>query len=119
MWPEPAIDYAIETDIDHDFEDRSRWLLIGAEGLGAAYQDMVAFIDTINDTALAERLDRALGGKRAFRRFRSVLDDSSQADFTRWHRFSADSQRGRARAWLADNGYHPAPPSPAPVNDHA
>jgi len=30
--------------------------------------------------------------------------------WNRWYAFSDDRQRGRARAWLAEEGYRPLPP---------
>ena len=29
--------------------------------------------------------------------------------FTRWHRYRADAELGRARHWLAEHGYQPQP----------
>jgi hypothetical protein len=34
-----------------------------------------------------------------------VESDRWPEDFTRWHAFSEDRQRGRAREWLTDAGY--------------
>jgi hypothetical protein len=31
------------------------------------------------------------------------------AEFTRWHRFDADSRLRHARRWLTDKGYQPRP----------
>ena len=54
-------------------------------------------------------LDRdALDGPGAFGRFRDTLSGNPN-EFTRWHRFAGDRQRGRARARLADHGYQPHP----------
>ena len=40
-----------------------------------------------------------------FRRFKDVLG-SWPGELDRWYEFSAERQRGRARAWLADAGYY-------------
>ena len=107
VWSEAAIDYALETgDGVIDVDDLDRWLEIVPEGSRAGYDDMRDFIATVSDPAWVERLERAIDGRGAFRRFRDTLS-SAPGDFTRWHRFAADRQRGRARAWLADRGYEP------------
>ena len=63
---------------------------------------------TIPDPDLADRLDRAIQGKGAFGRFKNHLARHPTA-FARWISFSAEHQRGRARQWLAANGYRPNP----------
>jgi hypothetical protein len=86
-----------------DFEDPDRWLWIDGVGSGAAYRDMVDFAATVTDPVLADRLD----GRGAFRRFKDVLDRDPD-ELTRWHVFSGDRRRGRARAWLAMHALKPA-----------
>ena len=54
----------------------------------------------------ADRLARAISGRGAFRRFKDVLFDRPGL-LTRWYAFSNDRQRGRARSWLAAEGYTP------------
>ena len=54
--------------------------------------------------ALRVDLDE-LAGRGAFRRFKDVLA-RWPGELERWHAFSAERQRGRARAWLADAGYY-------------
>jgi len=61
-------------------------------------------VDTLSDLRLVERLQDAVRGRGAFRRFKDVLS-SSPEEFTRWHVFADERQRGRARAWLADEAY--------------
>jgi hypothetical protein len=115
VWPAAAIDYALEAgDEVIDLDDPDRWLVIVPEGSRAGYDDMTHFIATLSDPALTERLERAIDGRGAFRRFRDTLA-TAPSDFTRWHRFSADRRRGRARAWLAHRGYRPhhTPPGTA------
>lgn len=70
------------------------------------YQDMVMFIDALDDPHLADRLARAISGRGAFRRFKDHLRARPEV-LTRWYAFSADRQRGRARSWLAAEGYTP------------
>ena len=46
----------------------------------------------------------AISGRGAFRRFKDVLA-LWPGELDQWYAFSAERQRGRARAWLADAGY--------------
>lgn len=70
------------------------------------YGDMRDFIDTTTDDALAGRLDVAIQGKGAFRRFKDTLSPN-EAWWGRWLTFSSERQLGRARWWLADAGQRP------------
>lgn len=54
------------------------------------------------DVELRERLERAIEGRGAFRRFRDLVHEEGLAQ--QWDAFSADRQAGRARRWLADEG---------------
>ncbi len=95
-----------EPDEDDDRDDPDRWLYIHSEGSRPGYDDMVAFLDTIEDEATAERLGERLHGRGVFRRFRDGLADIGELE--RFHRFADDRSRGRARAWLAGHGYRPS-----------
>jgi hypothetical protein len=114
VWPQAAIEYAEEVgEEDPDDEDDKRWLHVFCEGSRAGYRDMGIFIDNLEDDRLADRLARAIRGRGAFRRFKDVLADSPDL-LDRWYGFSDDRHRGRARAWLAGEGYAPTPkPQPA------
>jgi hypothetical protein len=109
VWPQAALDYAVEVgEIDEDDDDPARWLWVESEGSRPGYRDMQVFIAGLDDAQIADRLDRAISGRGAFRRFKDTL--SAWPDLmTRWHAFSEDRQRGRARAWLADAGYSAIP----------
>ncbi|MEP6816519.1 MAG: UPF0158 family protein [Marmoricola sp.] len=109
VWPQPAIDYAEETgELDETEDDSDRWLRVKREGSGAGYRDMERFISQIDDPELADRLSKAISGRGAFRRFKDVL--SRWPDLVgRWQGFTEDRHRGRARAWLADQGYAAVP----------
>jgi hypothetical protein len=80
---------------------------VHGEGSRDGYQDMVSFLDTVEDEDRADRLGIALQGRRAFRRFKDVLG-RWPGELQRWYEFSGERQRGRARAWLADAGYRVA-----------
>lgn len=108
MW-----DYAEETSDDdvEDGDDDERWLSVHCEGSRAEYRDMDQFIDVVEDPQLADRLVRSIRGRGAFRRFKDVLADWPGL-LQRWYGFTDDRHRGRARAWLAAEGYAPTPPLP-------
>jgi hypothetical protein len=101
-------DFGVADDLDVDLSDTTRWLLVLGEGSHEAYLDLQRFIGTVDAPDLATQLTDAIGGRGAFRRFRSVLE-RDPTEFTRWHRFDADSRLGHARRWLADKGYQPRP----------
>ena len=108
VWPQTALEYAEETGEEMD-DDPDRWLFVDGEGSRSGYQDMVWFIDELDDPAVADRLARAISGRGAFRRFKDTLFDRPDL-MTRWYAFSNDRQRGRARCWLAAAGYTPTRP---------
>ncbi|WP_282703161.1 UPF0158 family protein [Streptomyces sp. CC219B] len=87
-------------------DDPERWLSVPALGSRAGYRDMELFIDGLGDVALADRLRIAIGGRGAFRRFKDVLAGDERS-WSRYQRFRDERQRGRARAWLAEEGYCP------------
>lgn len=109
LWPQVAIDYARETgEEDADDEDSDRWLAVSSEGSREGYRDMEDFISTVADVNRANRLSSAVSRPRPFRRFMDALSDWP-GELQRWHTFSDERQRGRARAWLAQAGYTPDP----------
>ena len=69
---------------------------------------MEDFIGTIDDDHRAELLSVAIQGRGAFGRFKGTLA-RWPGELERWFVFSGDRQRGRARAWLAVEGYRPKP----------
>ena len=103
VWLQTMTDFGVAEDLDVDFDDQSRWLLVPGEGSHEAYRDLERFIATVDNDDLAQRLSRAIAGRGAFRRFRTELE-ADPVEFTRWHRFDADARLGHARSWLADQG---------------
>lgn len=67
-----------------------------------AYGDMADFGARVIEPDLRRRLERALAGRGAFRRFKDELygHPGQRAD---WHRFSDARMVRRAAAWLADH----------------
>lgn len=83
-------------------EEPDRWLRFDRLGSRDGWRDMAAFAERQRDDALRKRLERAIQGKGAFRRFRDLVQDEDLAE--QWHAFSTDRQLGRAREFLADEG---------------
>jgi len=109
VWPESAVQYAAETGDDQVEEEAEMglWLRVHCEGSRAGYRDMELFIETLTDGRIADRLARSIQGRGAFRRFKDALADWPDL-LDRWYGFTDDRHRGRARAWLAAEGYTPA-----------
>lgn len=91
-------------------EADDRWLRFDSLGSRPGFRDMEEFLETVADERLATRLDRALGGRGAFRRFKNELADVPD-ELACFHRFTDDRRRGRARQWLAESGLRPAVPA--------
>lgn len=101
----PEIDGGLDDSLD-DEEDEREWLWVEALGSRAGYRDMEAFIARLDNGRIADQLDRAIQGRGAFRRFKDTLARTPDL-LEAWFSFSEDRQLGRARAWLADQGYTP------------
>ncbi len=105
IWPNEAL---LVTGGQPDaWEDDERWLGLGFTGSADGWHDMSDFIGTVEDPELRERLDDAIRGKGAFRRFGDRLR-AHEDEWTRWRRFKAERDLARARAFLAAAGYRPA-----------
>ncbi len=105
VWPEFALDEARDSgEDDVDDDDPDRWLWVRCEGSRAGYRDMERFVDDIDDADIADELSTALRGRGPFRRFKDALHEWPEL-LERWYAFAEDRQRGRARSWLADEGY--------------
>jgi hypothetical protein len=99
VWHQSPYDDPVDNE---DLDDEDRWLWVEASSHDG-WWDMSEFIETVTDRALADRLHRAIHGRRAFRRFRDELE-SHPDELTRFHLFSDERKRGRARRWLAEHG---------------
>ncbi|MGO1853503.1 MAG: IS1096 element passenger TnpR family protein [Microbacteriaceae bacterium] len=89
-------DAAIDPDADPD-----RWLRVDMAGSRSGWEDMVAFAERQRGRT-GERLQNAIEGKGALRRFRELVDDEGLTD--QWRRFSDERRIGRSRLLLADEG---------------
>lgn len=87
-----------------------RFLVVEPLGARVEWDWMAEFAASVPDARLRERLERALAGRGAFRRFKGALL-AAPAERARWfaHR---DARLDRlAREWLAARGIEPAPPA--------
>jgi hypothetical protein len=107
VWPHHAIEY-VQEEGKEDESEAPYWLPVRCEGSRSGYRDMQMFADSVTDEKLRDRLDRALQGRGAFRRFRDILADGPDG-LGPWHDFFDERHHGRARAWLADAGYRVGP----------
>lgn len=82
--------------------DPQRWLRVECAGSRQGWQDMADFAARQHDTALRDRLEHAIEGGGAFRRFRDVVHHEQLTQ--QWFTFATDRQLGRARQFLADHG---------------
>lgn len=97
---------AEEAVLEADAIDRglgTRYVALPEADSREGYRDMEAFIDTVTDARLQGRLDRAIRGRGAFRRFRDTLSED-EAEEQRWYAFKQQRLEERAREWLADEG---------------
>jgi len=77
----------------------TRYIAVPRTETKEAYQDMEDFIETVDDPRLQQRLDDAIQGRGAFRRFRGVLEEEPRY-LQRWYAFRDAAQRRRALEWL-------------------
>jgi hypothetical protein len=76
VWSAPAVDYAREIgqEDEDESDDPDKWLWVHCEGSRDGYRDMELFIGTVRDPGRADRLEIAISGRGAFRRFKDVLE---------------------------------------------
>lgn len=96
-----GIDGNTPIDLDELLEERE---LIGIRPLPSWvwYQDMADFADSISDEQAGRRLERAIRGKRAFRRFKDELHEEYPDLLPVWYEFHDARAMRRAVEWLAE-----------------
>jgi hypothetical protein len=77
----------------------SHFSAIPSEVSYEGYHDMEAFIATVRNPRLRERLERAINGRGAFRYFKDVLLDYP-AERERWFQFKQERLQQRILGWL-------------------
>ncbi|NLE96420.1 MAG: hypothetical protein GX596_00310 [Propionibacterium sp.] len=84
-------------------EEPGRWIYLYNFSARILWEDMADFAAGETDPELRDRIEGALEGRGAFRRFRGVVYDDGVLR-ERWRRFSAERSYGRVRDLLADEG---------------
>lgn len=84
-------------------EEPDRWLSLERLGSRKGWEDMADFARDERDGQVRDRLESAIHGKGAFRRFRDEVERHGVVE--RWLRYSSDHSMGRAREYLAGEGY--------------
>jgi hypothetical protein len=108
-WPAPVIDdWAGDGPPPDPEADPDRYVFIPNVGSREAWQDMHEFATHVEDDTIRAQLLDAIDGRGAFSRFRRVLThhDALRA---RWYAYSTETRFGRARDWLAAEGYAAMP----------
>jgi hypothetical protein len=109
-WPEAVLDdWAGAGDAPDPDVDPDRYLFIPNEGSREAWEDMRSFTEDVADAGVRTQLLKAIDGRGAFSRFRHVLDQAEDLRAA-WYARSAETRAGRARQWLANEGYDALPP---------
>jgi hypothetical protein len=118
----------IGDDDDRDHPEERGLIAIEPLQSGEAWQDMADFAAAVPDPEVRRRLERAIEGRGAFRRFKDELLDHPQMREA-WFALADVRAERRALRWLADEGVvdeaeaerhmaeRPDPPLPAPEGD--
>jgi hypothetical protein len=88
--------------------DPELWLDVPGEGSRDANRDIADFTAKLTDERVRGDLAATLEGQGAFRRFQDALN-RHETYRVHWRVFSTERRSGRARAWLADQGYDAVP----------
>jgi hypothetical protein len=84
-------------------DSATRYVEVPRVTSSVGHQMMEAFIATVRAPTLRDRLDDAIRGRGAFRRFKDTL--RREADETdRWYAFKQERLAERARRWLDSEG---------------
>ncbi len=84
----------------------SLYLGVDAVSSREQYRWMERFIESVDDPELRDKLDIAIDGKGAFRRFKDVLM-SYPVERERWFTFRSERLRGCMEAWLEAHSISP------------
>lgn len=84
----------------------TRFISIPPDRSHEGYRDMEAFIDEVGDPHLQRRLEDAIDGRGAFRRFKNVLYDYP-AERQLWYQFKRARLWQRMIAWLESQEISP------------
>ena len=109
VWPTELVENGQVEGLDpYEDPDPQLWLEVPGEGSRDAYRDVADFTAELTDPRVRGDLVAALDGKGAFRRFQGALHRHDTYR-VHWRVFSTERLAGRARAWLAEQGYDARP----------
>ena len=114
----PSVEW-MRTELDNYrqiFEEPGRYIQIRAIDSHEAWERMSAFAHRVDNAAIAARLERALAGRGAFRRFRDEVYAAGLKND--WHAFEYHRQIGDAVAWLHSVDIRPANPPQTQLPTH-
>ncbi|WP_109508908.1 UPF0158 family protein [Nocardioides speluncae] len=80
--------------------DDTDWVSLGGRSSHEAYDDMAAFAAAVADPKLVDRLESALRGRGAFRRFKDAMYAAPEPVGRAWNSFRNSRAEIRAVAWL-------------------
>jgi hypothetical protein len=96
-WQQEVVREAFEVEGDTG----ERYIAVPPRRSHEGYQEMVDYINTVSDQRLAGRLEGAISGRGAFRRFKdALLDYPEQRE--RWFQFKQERLREAALNWLKE-----------------
>jgi hypothetical protein len=102
----------IETAKSVFSDEEGRYVDIPRRPSYEGYNLMVEFANTVKSRGLREKLDIALDGKGAFRRFKNVLKNHPDEE-KRWFAFKDERMRQDVRDWLHSIGIEPVEEAPS------
>jgi len=108
-WEKELIEEAKQVEENSD----SRYLVIPHQDSHEGYRDMERFIATVRDRRLQDRLERAIQGRGAFRRFRDTVSENPE-ELKRWNAYSERCDLERMVDWLESEGIEPINPPELP-----
>lgn len=100
--PWPSDPSAID-DLEEKHPAERNWMRVGPVPSHESYEDLVDFTERVRDPRAHDLLERAIGGRGAFRRFKDTLFEFPELRET-WFRFHDARMERRALRWLADEG---------------
>jgi len=107
-----SLDFDMDPEEREEIADRiedapiDRYVRIDRIESWEEYDDMVEFTETVEDERLRKKLEVALNGRGAFRRFKDVLLNYPK-ERERWFAFKDKRTKERMLEWLAENGLAP------------
>lgn len=95
--------WVADDDLDDGDPFERGWHRVWPIGSRESYLDMAEFAEAVSDPRMSRRLQRAIEGRGAFRRFKDELWDDEQLRQA-WFVFHDARMRRRAVRWLVDEG---------------